>query len=63
MPDLGSVAVDLFVADTPKVGGESKNLGEPKNRVVGVGVVKGDSVKYGKGRYWIVVIYGVPLQP
>lgn len=63
LPDLGAVAVDLFVADTPKVGGESKNLGELKNRVVGVGVAKGDSARYGKGRYWIVVIYGVPLAP
>ena len=57
------MAVDLFVADTAKVGGESKNLAEAKNRVVGVGVAKGDSPRYGKGRYWIVVIYGVPLEP
>lgn len=63
VPELGSVAVDLFVADTPKVGGASKNLAEARNRVVGVGVAKGDSEKYGKGRYWIVVIYGVPLDP
>ncbi len=61
--ELGSVAVDFFVADTPKVGAASKNLAEVKNTVVGVGVAKGDSEKYGKGRYWIVVIYGVPLEP
>ena len=27
--------------------------------ILGVGIVKGDSERYGPGRYWIVVIYGV----
>ncbi len=60
MDDLTSVSVDIFVADTAKLGGESKNLAHPGNRLVGVGVVKGDSAKYGADRYWVVVIYGVP---
>ncbi|MGV3620126.1 MAG: CAP domain-containing protein [Archangium sp.] len=58
--ELASISVDIFVADTAKLGGESKNLLNAANRVVGVGVAKGDSERYGNGRYWIVVLYGVP---
>lgn len=59
MDELASVSVDVFISDTPKLGAESKNLGVPDNTVVGVGLVKGDSARFGPGRYWIVVIYGV----
>ncbi|MFT3708932.1 MAG: CAP domain-containing protein [Archangium sp.] len=59
MDELGSVAVDVFISDTPKLGAESKNLGASDNSLVGVGLVKGDSPRFGPGRYWIVVIYGV----
>ncbi len=59
MDELSSVSVDVFISDTPKLGPESKNLGVPANRVVGVGLVKGDSERFGPGRYWIVVIYGI----
>lgn len=57
--ELASVSVDVFISDTPRLGSESKNLGKPENQVVGVGLVKGDSLKFGPDRYWIVVIYGV----
>lgn len=60
MDELSGVSVDVMVADAPKVGGESKNLSTAGNRTVGVGLVKGDSPRFGEGRYWIVVIYGVP---
>jgi uncharacterized protein YkwD len=56
--DLSSVSVDVVVADSPKLASESKNLGAVDNSVVGVGLVRGDSAKYGPDRYWIVVIYG-----
>jgi|APLak6261678615_1056124.scaffolds.fasta_scaffold03035_2 uncharacterized protein YkwD len=59
MESLASVSVDVFIADAAKLGAESKNLANPDNRVVGVGLVKGDSERFGKDRYWIVVIYGV----
>jgi uncharacterized protein YkwD len=59
MDELTSVSVDVFISDTPRLGAESKNLGVPDNAVVGVGLVKGDSPRYGPDRYWIVVIYGV----
>lgn len=58
--ELTAVSVDVLVADAPRLGGESKNLSTPRNRMVGVGLVKGDSPRFGEGRYWIVVIYGVP---
>lgn len=57
LPDVKSIAVDVLVADTPRVHG-SKNLAASSSGRVGVGVVKGDSARYGPGRYWIVVIYG-----
>lgn len=59
MEELASVSVDVFVADSPRLGAESKNLAVADNSVVGVGLVKGDSERFGPGRYWIVVIYGV----
>ncbi len=59
MDELASVSVDVFISDTPKLGAESKNLGVADNRVVGVGLVKGDSARFGPDRYWIVVIYGI----
>lgn len=52
-----SVSVDVFVAQTPGAVTESKNLKDPKNALVGVGLVKGDSPKFGAGRWWIVVVY------
>ncbi|MFZ5439151.1 MAG: CAP domain-containing protein [Myxococcota bacterium] len=58
MDELGAVAVDVFISDAPKLGAESKNLAAPTNDVVGVGLVKGDSPRFGPGRYWIVVMYG-----
>ena len=58
--ELVSVSVDVLVAETPRLASDSKNLGNATNRLVGVGLVKGDSVRFGAGRYWIVVIYGVP---
>jgi uncharacterized protein YkwD len=59
--ELGAVSVDVVVSDTPRLG-ESKNLLAPATKLVGVGLVKGDSVKYGNGRYWLVVLYGTPRE-
>lgn len=62
MDELNGVAVDVMVVDAPRLGSESKNLAAPGNRMVGVGLVKGDSPRFGRGRYWIVVIYGAPRE-
>ncbi len=56
--ELTSVSVDVLVADTPRLPGESKNLASPAHRVVGVGLAKGSSARFGAQRYWLVVIYG-----
>ncbi|QRK05841.1 CAP domain-containing protein [Archangium violaceum] len=52
-----SASVDFYVAESPSLLPDSKNLGERKNTLVGVGAVRGDSRTYGKGQYWMVVIY------
>ena len=57
MDDVISTSVDFFVADAPALVTESKNLADAKNAMVGVGAVRGDSGKYGRGKYWVVVIY------
>lgn len=58
--ELESAAVDFYVADSPAMITESKNLGDPRSTLVGVGVAKGDSPTYGKGKYWVVVVYASP---
>ncbi len=55
-----SAAVDLYVAESPSQLPESRSLGDRQNTLVGVGVLRGDSQKYGKGLYWTVVIYAAP---
>ncbi|QRO01676.1 CAP domain-containing protein [Archangium violaceum] len=52
-----SASVDFYVAESPSLLPDSKSLGDRKNTVVGVGAVRGDSRTYGKGQYWMVVIY------
>ncbi|MFZ5468078.1 MAG: CAP domain-containing protein [Myxococcota bacterium] len=57
LDDAASAAVDFFLVDHPSLITDSKNLGDARNAWVGVGAVKGDSARYGKGKYWVVVIY------
>jgi uncharacterized protein YkwD len=54
-----SVAVDVYVSDTPRPAPapDAKNLGSARNTHVGVGLVRGNSPQFGDGRYWIVVMY------
>jgi uncharacterized protein YkwD len=52
-----SASVDFYVAESPSLLPDSKSLGDRKNTVVGVGAVRGDSRTYGKGQYWMVIIY------
>lgn len=52
-----SASVDFYVADSPTLIPDSKSLGDRKNTLVGVGAVRGDSRTYGKGQYWMVIIY------
>jgi uncharacterized protein YkwD len=57
LEDARSASVDFYVAESPALLPDSKSLGDRKNTVVGVGAVRGDSPTYGKGQYWMVVIY------
>jgi uncharacterized protein YkwD len=50
-------AVDVFVASAPDEATRSANLGDPRFRRVGVGVVEGDSPRFGAQRLWIAVLY------
>jgi uncharacterized protein YkwD len=52
-----SASVDFYVAESPALLPDSKSLGDRKNTQVGVGAVRGDSRTYGKGQYWMVIIY------
>jgi hypothetical protein len=55
--DISSTSVDFFVSESPELITASKSLADRKNNRVGIGAVRGDSATYGKGKYWVVVIY------
>jgi uncharacterized protein YkwD len=52
-----TAAVDVFIADHPGQVPKSQNLQDNRNRLVGVAAVRGQSPRYGLGRYWVVIIY------
>ncbi|MBK7863354.1 MAG: CAP domain-containing protein [Archangiaceae bacterium] len=56
--DLSSATVDFFVADSPTLITESKNLADPGANLVSVGLAHGDSPTFGRDKYWVVVVYG-----
>jgi uncharacterized protein YkwD len=60
LDEVGTASIDVFIADSPTLIADSKALRDSGNRMVGVGAVRGDSARFGKGRYWIVVIYASP---
>ena len=60
MVDIGGTATDVFIGDTPAALPSSKNIANRRHSQVGIGAIRGDSAHYGKGKYWIVVIYTSP---
>ena len=50
-------AVDVFVAGGPDDAVRSANVKDARFARVGVGVVPGDSARFGKARLWIAVVY------
>ncbi len=50
-------AADVFVASAPAEAVRSANIRDRRFRRVGVGVVTGDSRRFGAGRFWIAVVY------
>jgi uncharacterized protein YkwD len=50
-------AADAFIASAPAEALRSRNVTDPRFRRVGVGVVVGDSRRFGPGRLYIAVVY------
>ncbi|MBJ6762341.1 CAP domain-containing protein [Myxococcaceae bacterium JPH2] len=57
LPDAGTAAVDFYVVGDPSAIPDSRSLADATNNRVGVGVVRGDSKRFGRGQYWVAVIY------
>ncbi|WP_186002209.1 MULTISPECIES: CAP domain-containing protein [Corallococcus] len=57
LPDAGTASVDFFVVGDPSALPESRSLAAATNTRVGVGLVRGDSKRFGQGQYWVAVIY------
>ncbi len=62
LSDVSSAAVDVFIGETPAALPDSQNIADKRNSRIGVGAVRGDSPTFGKGKYWMVVIYTSPAQ-
>lgn len=57
LPDAGAASVDFFVVGDPGAIPESRSLASATNTRVGVGLVRGNSKRFGQGQYWVAVIY------
>lgn len=57
LTDAKEASIDLAIVDAPSLIPASKNLGDPRYTAVGVGLVRGDSERYGADKLWLVVIY------
>lgn len=57
LPDARTATVDFYVVSDPDALPDSRSLGEPTNKLVGVGLLRGDSPTYGRNQYWVAVIY------
>ncbi|MBX5483199.1 MAG: CAP domain-containing protein [Myxococcaceae bacterium] len=57
LEDVKRASVDFFVADDPALIDATRATADPKFSQVGIGAVKGDSPRFGKDKYWMVVIY------
>ena len=50
-------SIDLAIVESPTLVPASKNLADPRYSAMGLGLVRGDSAKFGNGKLWLVVIY------
>jgi uncharacterized protein YkwD len=57
VPDVRHTTADLYVTQDLLHLPESKSVADRANDLVGIGAVRGDSARFGKNRYWVVVIY------
>ncbi len=60
LSEARTASADLYVARDLSALPPSRGLREARYSLVGIGAVRGDSPTYGKGRYWVVVIYAGP---
>jgi uncharacterized protein YkwD len=54
--DARTTSADLYVAQDLGALPASRGLHDARYSLVGIGAVRGDSARYGRGRYWVVVI-------
>jgi uncharacterized protein YkwD len=54
--DARTTSADLYVARDLGALPASRGLHDARYSLVGIGAVRGDSPRYGRGRYWVVVI-------
>lgn len=58
MDEVKTASIDFYVADSPAlIDATSKAMADGRFGLVGLGAVKGDSARFGKNKYWVVVIY------
>ncbi|HZX43489.1 MAG TPA: CAP domain-containing protein, partial [Myxococcaceae bacterium] len=57
LSETRTASADLYVARDLSALPPSRGLRDARYSLVGIGAVRGDSPTYGKGRYWVVVIY------
>jgi len=57
LSEAKTASADLYVARDLSALPPSRGLRDARYSLVGIGAVRGDSPTYGKGRYWVVVIY------
>ena len=57
LSEARTASADLYVTRDLSALPPSRGLREARYSLVGIGAVRGDSPTYGKGRYWVVVIY------
>ena len=55
--DVSRTSVEVFVADSPAQVAKSKSLSDPGHDRFGIGAIRSDSSNFGRGKYWVVVIY------
>ncbi len=55
--DVSRTSVEFFVSDSPAQVANSKSLADRKNDLVGIGAIRNDASSYGRGKYWVLVIY------
>jgi uncharacterized protein YkwD len=57
MTSSREASIDLAIVEAPSLVPASKNLSDARYSVMGLGLARGDSAKYGNDKTWIVVIY------